>query len=125
MIETSTARLAADQTDGDTGELLSASTSHMAQAWRNGQQAEFSRADAEFHRLVVQASDNHMLQHLHRIVTARDTTPHATTCHPGTTTLAHHEAVTQTILNHDANAAEQAMRTLLAGPARRHHGRAG
>ncbi len=61
-----------------------------------------------------------MLQYLHTtvttITTTGDTTPHATTCHPDTTALAHHEAVTQTILNHDADTAEQAMRNLLSDP---------
>jgi DNA-binding FadR family transcriptional regulator len=98
------------QADEDMRTRLCNAALRMDQALLDQRPSAFARADAEFHHLVVQACGNRVLEHLHRIVS--DCT--ATGCRADTSSLAHHEAVAQSLLDGDGDAAEEATRNLLA-----------
>ncbi|WP_255954653.1 FadR/GntR family transcriptional regulator [Streptomyces odontomachi] len=119
-IETCAARLATHRANQETRAMLSASVRPMTWSLHGADPVAFARADDQFHTLLVQASGNQMMRHLHAIVTKTvpeapaDPTPHAD-CHLSPASVAQHDAVTTAVLHHDANSAEAAMRTLLTG----------
>ncbi|MFF9142973.1 FadR/GntR family transcriptional regulator [Streptomyces albogriseolus] len=70
MIEPLAARLAAEHGQGDVQQRLRDVSVMMAQAVAKGDAEGFSRADAEFHALLLDAAGNQMLKHLAEIVSA-------------------------------------------------------
>ncbi|MDF9807182.1 DNA-binding FadR family transcriptional regulator [Streptomyces sp. HB372] len=88
----------------------------MGHAMGQGDAITFSRADAEFHALLIQAAGNRMLEHLSGIVSAalHVSGGPVTGCdRPGETSLAHHARIADALASGDAGAAETAMRQLL------------
>lgn len=118
-IETYAARLATHHAREDTRALLRASVRRMTQSLPgHGHETDtvaFARADAQFHTLLLQASGNQMMQHLHVIISQALTGQDLAGCDHSPASVAQHEAVTAAVLHRDGDGAEEAMRTLLAG----------
>jgi DNA-binding FadR family transcriptional regulator len=89
----------------------------MNHALAQGDMVTFSRADAEFHSLLIQVAGNRMLEHLSGIVSAalQVSGGPVTGCdRPSEASMALHASITEALATGDGAAAEGAMRQLLA-----------
>ncbi|MET9732708.1 FCD domain-containing protein [Streptomyces sp. NPDC006458] len=115
-IEPLTARLAAGHGREEVQQRLADMVEIMGHAMAQGDALTFSRADAEFHSLLIQVGGNRMLEHLSGIVTAalQVSGGPVTGCdRPNETSLAHHGRIVDALAAGDGAAAEVAMRQLL------------
>jgi DNA-binding FadR family transcriptional regulator len=116
-IEPVAARLAAGHGREDVQQRLADMAEIMAHASSQGDALTFSRADAEFHTLVLQVAGNRMLEHLSGIVSAalHVSGGLATGCErPGDTSVGLHQRIVEALAEGDGGTAEAAMRELLA-----------
>ncbi|MEU8618854.1 FadR/GntR family transcriptional regulator [Streptomyces sp. NPDC048623] len=117
-IEPLAARLAAGHGREDIQQRLADMVEIMSHAYAQGDGITFSRADAEFHALLIQLAGNRMLEHLSGIVAAalQVSGAPATGCdRPSESCLTHHGRIVDALAARDANGAEAAMRQLLTG----------
>lgn len=115
-IEPLAARLAAGHGREDVQQRLSDMVEIMGHALAQGDGITFSRADAEFHSLLIQLAGNRMLEHLSGIVSAalQVSGGPVTGCdRPTEVSMAHHARIADALGTGDAHAAESAMRQLL------------
>ncbi|MCM2388393.1 FadR/GntR family transcriptional regulator [Streptomyces albipurpureus] len=115
-IEPLAARLAAGHSREDIQQRLGDMVEIMGHALAQGDGITFSRADAEFHSLLIQLAGNRMLEHLSGIVSAalQVSGGPVTGCdRPNEASLAHHARIVEALAAGDAHAAESAMRQLL------------
>ncbi len=115
-IEPLAARLAAGHGREDVQQRLGDMVEIMGHALAQGDGITFSRADAEFHTLLIQLAGNRMLEHLSGIVSAalQVSGGPVTGCdRPNEVSLAHHARIVDALAAGDAAAAESAMRQLL------------
>ena len=116
-IEPLAARLAAGHGRADVQQRLGDMVEIMGHAMSQGDALTFSRADAEFHSLLIQLAGNRMLEHLSGIVSAalQVSGGPVTGCdRPNEPSLAHHGRIADALAAGDGTAAETAMRQLLA-----------
>ncbi|GGT47392.1 hypothetical protein GCM10010207_54920 [Streptomyces atratus] len=88
----------------------------MGHALGQGDGITCSRADVEFHSLLIQAAGNRMLEHLSGIVSAalQVSGGPVTGCdRPSETSLGHHARIVDALASGDSAGAEAAMRQLL------------
>lgn len=115
-IEPLAARLAAGHGREDVQQRLSDMVEIMGHAYAQGDGITFSRADTEFHSLLIQLAGNRMLEHLSGIVAAalQVSGGPVTGCdRPGESCLTHHARIADCLAAGDAQGAEAAMRQLL------------
>lgn len=115
-IEPLAARLAAGHGREDIQQRLGDMVEIMGHALAQSDGITFSRADAEFHSLLIQLAGNRMLEHLSGIVSAalQVSGGPVTGCdRPTEASLAHHARIVDALAAGDAQAAESAMRQLL------------
>jgi DNA-binding FadR family transcriptional regulator len=115
-IEPLAARLAAGDIADDVRQRLGDMVDIMTHALGQGDSLTFSRADAEFHGLLIQAAGNRMLEHLSGIVgAALQVSGGATSCCElaTETSVAVHQRILEAIASGEPAAAETAMRHLL------------
>ncbi|MEN3585248.1 FadR/GntR family transcriptional regulator [Streptomyces sp. ZYX-F-203] len=115
-IEPLAARLAAGHGREDVQQRLSEMVQIMGHAAGQGDALTFSRADAEFHMLLIQAAGNRMLDHLSGIVSAalQVSGGPVTGCDRlNEATLSQHGLIVDALSVGDGAAAESAMRQLL------------
>ncbi|MEV6395845.1 FCD domain-containing protein [Streptomyces sp. NPDC051907] len=115
-IEPLAARLAAGHGRDDIQQRLTDMVEIMSHALTQGDGITFSRADAEFHSLLIQLAGNRMLEHLSGIVSAalQVSGGPVTGCdRPTEVSLTHHARIVDALAAGDAHAAESAMRQLL------------
>ncbi|TDC79463.1 FadR/GntR family transcriptional regulator [Streptomyces hainanensis] len=115
-IEPLAARLAAGDTREEVRQRLGDMVDIMTHALAQGDALTFSRADAEFHALLLQAAGNRMLEHLSGIVaSALQVSGGAPSgCeHPTEGSVAQHQRIVDAITSGEPVAAETAMRHLL------------
>ncbi|MET7687094.1 FCD domain-containing protein [Streptomyces sp. NPDC005483] len=115
-IEPLAARLAAGHGREDVQQRLGDMVEIMGHAMSQGDALTFSRADAEFHSLLIQLAGNRMLEHLSGIVSAAlqvSGSPVTGCDRPNESSLAHHGRIVDALATGDAAAAEAAMRQLL------------
>lgn len=116
-IEPLAARLAAGRSRDEVSERLGDMVEIMTHSLSQGDSLTFSRADAEFHGLLLQAAGNRMLEHLAGIVSAalQVSGGPASGCErPTDVSLGHHRRVVEALSAGEAVAAEAAVRQLLA-----------
>ncbi|MDX2643948.1 FadR family transcriptional regulator [Streptomyces sp. NBC_00510] len=116
-IEPLAARLAAGHGREDVQQRLVDMTDIMSHAVGQGDGLTFSRADAEFHALLLQVAGNRMLEHLSGIVSSalQVSGGPVTGCErPGEHSVALHTRVVEALAASDGAEAETAMRQLLA-----------
>jgi DNA-binding FadR family transcriptional regulator len=116
-IEPLAARLAAGHGREDVQQRLADMVEIMNHSVSQGDALTFSRADAEFHSLLIQVAGNRMLEHLSGIVSAAlqvSGGPVSGCERPNETSLAHHARIVDALAAADGSAAETAMRQLLA-----------
>lgn len=116
-IEPVAARLAAGHGREDVQQRLSDMAEIMAHAGAQGDALTFSRADAEFHGLVLQVAGNRMLEHLSGIVSAALHVSGGTAAgceRTGDTSVGLHHRIVEALAQGDGGTAEAAMRQLLA-----------
>jgi DNA-binding FadR family transcriptional regulator len=115
-IEPLAARLAAGHGREDVQQRLCDMVEIMSHAMAQGDALTFSRADAEFHSLLIQMAGNRMLEHLSGIVSSAlqvSGGPVAGCERPNETSLAQHARIVDALGTGDGTAAESAMRQLL------------
>ncbi|MBK3641188.1 MULTISPECIES: FadR/GntR family transcriptional regulator [Streptomyces] len=115
-IEPLAARLAAGHGREDVQQRLADMVEIMGHAMGQGDALTFSRADAEFHSLLIQLAGNRMLEHLSGIVSAAlqvSGSPVTGCDRPNDASLAHHGRIADALATGDGAAAEAAMRQLL------------
>ncbi|MGW0615055.1 FadR/GntR family transcriptional regulator [Streptomyces sp. NPDC002788] len=115
-IEPLAARLAAGHGREDVQQRLTDMVEIMGHAMAQGDALTFSRADSEFHSLLIQVAGNRMLEHLSGIVSSAlqvSGGPVAGCDRPNETSLAHHGRICDALGAGDGAAAEAAMRQLL------------
>lgn len=115
-IEPLAARLAAGQVRDEVQQRLADMVEIMTHALGQGDTLTFSRADAEFHGLLLQSAGNRMLEHLSGIVSAalQVSGGPATGCERATeASVAHHQRIADALGAGESAAAEAAMRQLL------------
>jgi DNA-binding FadR family transcriptional regulator len=115
-IEPLAARLAAGHGREDVQQRLGDMVEIMGHAMAQGDALTFSRADAEFHSLLIQVAGNRMLEHLSGIVSAAlqvSGGPVAGCDRPNDASLAHHARIADALAAGDGTGAETAMRQLL------------
>ena len=115
-IEPLAARLAAGHGREDVQQRLSDMVEIMAHAMTQGDVLTYSRADTEFHSLLIQVAGNRMLEHLSGIVSSalQVSGGPVTGCErPNDASLAHHGRIVDALAAGDGTAAEAAMRQLL------------
>ncbi|MGC9496163.1 sporulation transcriptional regulator WhiH [Streptomyces sp. WG7] len=115
-IEPLAARLAAGHGREDVQQRLSDMVGIMGHALGQGDALTFSRADAEFHTLLIQIAGNRMLDHLSGIVSAalHVSGGPVTGCdRPNDVSLTQHGRIVDALAAGDGAAAEAAMRQLL------------
>ncbi|WSY31547.1 FadR family transcriptional regulator [Streptomyces sp. NBC_00887] len=115
-IEPLAAQLAAGHGREDIQQRLGDMIEIMGHAMAQADGITFSRADAEFHSLLIQAAGNRMLEHLSGIVSAalQVSGGPVTGCdRPGEVSLGHHARIVEALASGDSTAAEAAMRQLL------------
>jgi DNA-binding FadR family transcriptional regulator len=115
-IEPLAARLAAGHGREEVQQRLSDMVEIMGHAMGQGDSLTFSRADAEFHSLLIQVAGNRMLEHLSGIVSAalQVSGGPVTGCdRPNDTALSQHARIVDALASGDGAAAEGAMRQLL------------
>ncbi|WP_344964302.1 FadR/GntR family transcriptional regulator [Streptomyces thioluteus] len=116
IIEPLAARLAAGHGREDVQQRLADMAEIMGHALAQGDSLTFSRADAEFHTLLLQVAGNRMLEHLSGIVSAALHVSGASAggCdRPTDAGVGHHLRIVDAVGAGDAAAAESAMRQLL------------
>ena len=116
-IEPLAARLAAERSRDEVSQRLGDMVELMTHSLSQGDSLTFSRADAEFHGLLLQAAGNRMLEHLAGIVSAalQVSGGPASGCErPTDVSLGHHRRVVEALSAGEAVAAESAVRQLLA-----------
>jgi DNA-binding FadR family transcriptional regulator len=119
-IEPLAARLATDRGREEVQQRLADMVEIMGQAFAQGDSLTFSRADAEFHGVLLQSAGNRMLEHLAGIVSSAlqvSGGPSAGCVRPGEGAVAQHQQVSEAIAAGDGAAAEAAMRRLFCGQA--------
>ncbi|MFF3285551.1 FadR/GntR family transcriptional regulator [Streptomyces sp. NPDC003023] len=115
-IEPLAARLAAGHGREDVQQRLVDMVEIMGHALAQGDALTFSRADTEFHSLLIQLAGNRMLEHLSGIVSSalQVSGGPVTGCdRPTEASLAHHARIADALAAGDSHAAESAMRQLL------------
>ncbi|MFE7132009.1 FadR/GntR family transcriptional regulator [Streptomyces sp. NPDC057638] len=115
-IEPLAARLAAGHGREDIQQRLADMVEIMGHALAQGDGITFSRADTEFHTLLIQLAGNRMLEHLSGIVSSalQVSGGPVTGCdRPTEVALAHHARIAEALATGDAHVAESAMRQLL------------
>ncbi|UYQ64886.1 FadR/GntR family transcriptional regulator [Streptomyces peucetius] len=115
-IEPLAARLAAGHGREDVQQRLGDMVEIMGHSLAQGDALTFSRADAEFHSLLIQLAGNRMLEHLSGIVSAAlqvSGGPAAGCDRPTEASLSHHARIADALAAGDGQAAESAMRQLL------------
>ncbi|MFJ2257376.1 FadR/GntR family transcriptional regulator [Streptomyces sp. NPDC087844] len=115
-IEPLAARLAAGHGRPEVQQRLTDMVEIMGHAMGQGDALTFSRADAEFHSLLIQVAGNRMLEHLSGIVSAAlqvSGGPIAGCDRPNEASLSHHARIADALAAGDASGAEAAMRQLL------------
>ncbi|WUQ72417.1 FadR family transcriptional regulator [Streptomyces sp. NBC_00224] len=115
-IEPLAARLAAGHGREDLQQRLGDMVEIMGHSLAQGDVITCSRADAEFHSLLIQAAGNRMLEHLSGIVGSalQVSGGPITGCdRPSEAALTHHARIVDALANADGTAAETAMRQLL------------
>jgi DNA-binding FadR family transcriptional regulator len=115
-IEPLAARLAAGHGREDVQQRLADLVEIMGHALAQADSLTFSRADGEFHSLLIQVAGNRMLEHLSGIVSAAlqvSGGPMAGCDRLSETCLAHHARIVDALAAGDGAAAEAAMRQLL------------
>ncbi|MFP1629187.1 FadR/GntR family transcriptional regulator [Streptomyces sp. 5K101] len=115
-IEPLAARLAAGHGRDDVQQRLADMVEIMGHALTQGDGLTFSRADAEFHSLLIQLAGNRMLEHLSGIVSAalQVSGGPVTGCErPTEAAVAQHARIAEALASGDSQAAESAMRQLL------------
>ncbi|WP_153452576.1 FadR/GntR family transcriptional regulator [Streptomyces smaragdinus] len=116
-IEPLAARLAAGHGREDVQQRLTDMAEIMSHALVQGDSVTFSRADAEFHALILQVAGNRMLEHLSGVVTAAlqvSGGPAGGCDRPSENAVAHHVRITDALAAGDGAVAESAMRQLLS-----------
>ncbi|WP_079032323.1 FadR/GntR family transcriptional regulator [Streptomyces specialis] len=116
-IEPLAARLAAVDAPDEIRQRIGDMVDIMTHALGQGDSLTFSRADAEFHGLLLQAGGNRMLEHLSGIVaSALQVSGGASSgCeHPTEGSIALHQRIVDAIASGEPPAAETAMRHLLS-----------
>lgn len=116
-IEPLAARLAAGHSRDEVSQRLGDMVDIMKHTLAQGDALTFSRADAEFHALLLQAAGNRMLQHLSGIVAAalQVSGGAVSGCeHPTEASIGHHQQIVDAVGAGEHAAAESAMRQLLA-----------
>jgi DNA-binding FadR family transcriptional regulator len=114
-IEPLAARLAADHGRDELQQRLADMVEIMGHTVAQGDGLTFSRADAEFHALLLQAAGNRMLEHLSGIVGAAlqvSGTPAAGCERPTEASVAHHRRIADAVASGEAATAENAVRQL-------------
>ncbi|MFF4575295.1 FadR/GntR family transcriptional regulator [Streptomyces sp. NPDC001410] len=115
-IEPLAARLAAGHGREEVQQRLSDMVEIMSHAMAQGDALTFSRADTEFHTLLIQIAGNRMLEHLSGIVSSalQVSGGPVTGCdRPNEASLALHARIVDALGTGDGTAAESAMRQLL------------
>ena len=115
-IEPLAARLAAGHGREDIQQRLADMVEIMAHAVGQGDAITFTRADAEFHSLLLQVAGNRMLEHLSGIVSSalQVSGGPVTGCdRPGEASVGAPRRIVEALASGDAAAAEAAMRQLL------------
>jgi DNA-binding FadR family transcriptional regulator len=115
-IEPLAARLAAGHGREDVQQRLADMAEIMAHAAAQGDALTFSRADAEFHALLLQVAGNRMLEHLSGIVSSAlhvSGGPTTGCDRPGDTSVGLHQRIVEALAEGDGGTAEAAMRQLL------------
>ncbi|RMI36458.1 FadR/GntR family transcriptional regulator [Streptomyces triticirhizae] len=115
-IEPLAARLAAADTGDEVQQRLGDMVDIMTHTLAQGDALTFSRADAEFHALVLRSAGNRMLEHLSGIVASalQVSGGAASGCeHPTDASVALHQRIVDAIGSGEPPAAETAMRQLL------------
>lgn len=115
-IEPLAARLAAGHGQEEAQQRLADMVEIMGHSLGQGDLITFSRADAEFHGLLIQLASNRMLEHLSGIVSAalHVSGGPVTGCdRPNETALAHHARIVDALASGDGGGAEAAVRQLL------------
>ncbi|WP_308294203.1 FadR/GntR family transcriptional regulator [Streptomyces sp. ST2-7A] len=115
-IEPSAARLAAERCDEEVRARLSDMVDILRHAIEQGDGLTFSRADSEFHALLLRAADNRMLEHLAGIVAVALQVSGGTDgpCRQSNEAcLTHHQRILDAVSAGDPEAAEAAARALL------------
>ncbi len=115
-IEPLAARLAAGHGREDVQQRLVDMVEIMGHALGQGDGITFSRADAEFHSLLIQIGGNRMLEHLSGIVSAAlhvSGGPAMGCERPNEASVAHHARIVDALASGDGVGAEAAMRQLL------------
>ena len=108
-IEPLAARLAAGHGREDVQQRLADMVEIMGHALAQGDALTFSRADSEFHSLLIQVAGNRMLEHLSGIVSAAlqvSGSPVTGCDRPTETSLAHHGRLCDALAAGDGPAAE-------------------
>ncbi|MFX4294578.1 FadR/GntR family transcriptional regulator [Streptomyces bohaiensis] len=116
-IEPLAARLAAGHSDEEVRQRLGDMVDIMNHALAQGDGLTFSRADAEFHTLLLQAAGNKMLEHLSGIVGSalQVSGGGPAACeHPTEISVGHHQRIVDAVGAAEPAAAELAVRQLLA-----------
>ncbi|MDF9816101.1 FadR/GntR family transcriptional regulator [Streptomyces sp. SPB162] len=116
-IEPLAARLAAGHGREDVQQRLADMVEIMGHAAAQGDSLTFSRADAEFHSLLLQVAGNRMLEHLAGIVSSalHVSGGPITGCErPGEPAVALHRRIVEALASGDGAGAEATMRQLLA-----------
>lgn len=119
-IEPLAARLAAGRGRDETHQRLADMVEIMSQALAQGDSLTFSRADAEFHGVLLQSAGNRMLEHLSGIVSSalHVSGGGGSGCvRPSEAAVAQHQRIVEALTAGEQAAAESATRQLLsAGP---------
>ncbi|WSA43861.1 FadR family transcriptional regulator [Streptomyces sp. NBC_01803] len=116
-IEPLAARLAAADATDEVQQRLGDMVDIMTHALAQGDALTFSRADAEFHGLMLQAAGNRMLEHLSGIIGAalQVSGGASSGCeHPTEASIALHQRIVDAIGSGEPTTAETAMRHLLS-----------
>lgn len=115
-IEPLAARLAAGHSNEEVGQRLGDMVDIMTHALGQGDALTFSRADVEFHNLLLRAAGNRMLEHLSGIVCAalQVSGGGSAACeHPTEASVGLHQRIVDAIGSGEPGAAEHAVRQLL------------
>ncbi|WP_405588787.1 FadR/GntR family transcriptional regulator [Streptomyces sp. NBC_01190] len=119
-IEPLAARLAAGHGREDIQQRLADMAEIMAHAAAQGDALTFTRADAEFHTLLLQVAGNRMLEHLSGIVSSAlhvSGGPTTGCDRPADASVGLHHRIVEALAEGDGGTAEAAMRQLLSVPA--------
>lgn len=116
-IEPLAAGLAAGRCRDDVQQRLADMVGIMGQALGQGDSLTFSRADAEFHVLLLQSAGNRMLEHLSGIVSSAlqvSGGPASGCVRPSESAVTQHRQIVEALAAGESATAESAMRHLLS-----------